>query len=116
MKPRPTQFLLMHCPAAVVHELDELCRLNYLTRTELLLIALRCMAEYLEEGGKETLQHWQRSLVAVPGDLSEEEEEDEAVLLAAEEEELEMPHEIPHNAAVEDIPLWVDQTMPQRHP
>lgn len=113
MKPRPTQFLLMHCPAAVVEELNELCRQNYLTRTEFLLIALRTMAEYLEESAAQAPDTWQQRLATVPGDFDSNDEDDEDVLLAAEEDPEIIP-DIAPDAEIEDIPIWSDQT-PRRH-
>lgn len=109
MKPRPTQFLLMHCPEAVAEELNELSRQNYLTRTEFLIIALRTMADYLEETGAHALDNWQHGLITIPGDFDPSEEDDEDVLLAAEEEAEEI-QDIAPNAEIEDIPIWSDQT------
>lgn len=114
MKPRTTQFLLMHCPVAVVEELNKLSRQNYLTRTEFLIIALRTMAEYLEESGSQVREGLQHRLITVPGDFDDSEEDDENVLLAAEEEP-DIQYDIAPDAEIDDIPIWADQTRRRHH-
>lgn len=113
MKARSTQFLLMHCPEATVEELDDLCRQNYLTRTELLVIALRSMAAYMEDlqasPPGDQLKTWlesRRQKLEYPAACTGEEEE--MVLMAAEEEEEDPLPSISPEAEIEDIDLWAD--------
>lgn len=95
MKASETKFILLHCPQDLVREVDDLCAMNFLNRTEFLVFAIDSMMEFFERrqqaedarsglGGEEDCP--------IPGDVMPRafftgEDDDEAVLWAAEEQE-----------------------------
>lgn len=103
MKSGDIKLILLHGPADLIDEVDELCELNYVNRTEFILFAIDSMTDFCER----RRQRADRDLLdgdaycPIPGDGitsisidSENEAEDDELLLTAAEDEDEDNHSI----------------------
>lgn len=95
MKASETKFILLHCPQDLVREVDDLCAMNFLNRTEFLVFAIDSMMEFFERrqqaedarSGLDDEVDFPIPGDVVPGAFFTGEDDDEEVLWAAEEQE-----------------------------
>ena len=98
MKSGDIKLILLHCPADLIDEVDELCELNFVNRTEFILFAIDSMTDFYERRSQRAnrdLLNDEDAYCPIPGDgvtsLSsgngEEAEDDELLLTAAEDED-----------------------------
>lgn len=95
MKASETKFILLHCPQDLVREVDDLCAMNFLNRTEFLVFAIDSMMEFFERRQQEEDARsgfGSEEDCPIPGDVIPPafftgEDDDEEVLWAAEEQE-----------------------------
>lgn len=98
MKSGDIKLILLHCPADLIDQVDELCELNFVNRTEFILFAIDSMTDFYERHRQQD----NRDLLAdsdaycpIPGDgttslscdCEEKAEQDELLLTAAEDDE-----------------------------
>lgn len=95
MKASETKFILLHCPQDLVREVDDLCAMNFLNRTEFLVFAIDSMMEFFErrqQAEDARSGFGNEEDCPIPGDVIPPafftgEDDDEEVLWAAEEQE-----------------------------
>lgn len=94
MKANETKFILLHCPRDLVREVDDLCEMNFLNRTEFMLFAIDSMMEFFER--RQQMENVRSGIgdeedCPIPGDGMPDAffsgDEEELVLWAAEEQE-----------------------------